>query len=550
MAAAASPPAPGLQTPAAENPTGETPADTPPPAPEIPPQPVIELALASADIGRLLRSTILASHRDGRARTTPFQRIWHDTADHALRHDALALSEQAGTWRLERLTPASAAEWPPAGPAPILAEAATAAGLHRRFTPGFIASLVPVAAFTGTRRSMKLISNGRPARIDIFDGALRGVAQDQPASRIVFLGDGAAMASLASALASQIPLRVPHASLAAAAIAIAHGTCPPARQLGPPQIPRGQSVADALLLVVSHLAGVILYWASRVPAAAEAPGNPEPVHQMRVAVRRLRSALWVFRRAAAAPDAAQLFRALGKDLKDLASILGGARDWDVFLDGVGADIAACFAGDQRITALLAAAARKRQAAYAILNAHLGSESWQKVALQLGLLPVSRPWAPLPPSHPERDEFGELRPQPHDRDMLSAPAEAYASQALHRSLKRVTAAGDDLSALTPDAQHDARKNAKQLRYACEFFAPLFPGKAVRRFLEKLEDVQEALGAVNDSHVAASLMAQLGTGPDGRFASGVVLGFVAASTAPIGQRAGKAWRKLLQQPVFWD
>jgi CHAD domain-containing protein len=509
---------------------------------------VIELDIEAADLPRLLRSTALAAARQGRSRITPCRRVWHDTADATLRDQGLALSEQAGIWRLERLTPNGTATWPPAAPAPILGEAAAPALLGRKLTPSVIAPLVPVAAFTGTRRSLPLLVAGEPAQLDVLEGALRGVVQDEAACRIILSGAAPAMAALAARLAGQVPLAVPRAGLAARAIALAQGTAPTPRPLGAPEIPPGATVSDALILVIGHLTGVMLHWAALIPA--EAGASPEPVHQMRVAVRRLRSALAIFRRATSAPGAGALFRALGQDLKTLAAELGAARDWDVFLDGAGADIASAFATDKRVAALLAAAARKRQAAYAKLAAHMASPAWRDLALRLALLPASQPWAPASDGLPERDEFGELKPLGDHASLLAAPAASYAAQALHRSRKRMAAAGEDLAALPAEALHDARKAAKQLRYACEFFAPLFPPKPARRFLARLEDVQETLGAVNDSHVAAALMGQLSPGPDGKFATGLVQGYVAATSAPAARQAGKAWTKLLGQAPFWD
>jgi CHAD domain-containing protein len=514
-----------------------------------PPRPVLEFDVAPADIPRLLRAPAINASPQGRARTTQRHRIWYDTAAGTLRGQNLALSQQATVWRLERLSPESAADWPPASPAEIIAEANDPAHLSRKLPAAVIADLVPVAAFAGTRRRVTLTVGGEPARLDVLEGVLRGVAHDEPACRLILAGPAPAMAALATQLATQIRLSIPRASLAARAIALVQGTALPPRQLGAPEIPGGQTVADALLLVVSHLTDVILHWSILIPPAAEAT-DPEPVHQMRVAVRRLRSALAIFRRAAATEEAAALFRGLGQDLKALAAILGEARDWDVFLDGAGAAVADAFRGDKRIAGLLAAAARKRQAAYAALTTHLHGDAWRHFALRLALLPTARPWAETPPQPGDRDEYGQLRLVDPHASLLAAPADAYASHALQRSFKRTIGTGEDLSTLDAEALHDARKRAKQLRYACEFFAPLFPAKPVRRFLARLEAVQEDLGAVNDSHVAASLMAQLGGGPDRSFATGVVQGYVAAINAPAAHHAGKAWAKLLKQPVFWD
>jgi len=357
------------------------------------------------------------------------------------------------------------------------------------------------------------------------------------------------LTDLASQLAAQLPLVVPPCSLAACAIAVGLGVDPAPGRLGAPQIPPGATVAEALPFVVTHLTRVLLHWAGPIPALV--PGaDAEPVHQMRVAVRRLRSALAVFRRASGGPEGVALFRTLGSELKALAAVLGAARDWDVFLAGDGAAIGQAFAADKRVISLLAAASRKRAAAYAALAAHPATPAWPRLALRLALLPIARPWQPPSGPHPPRDEYGELLPTEDQANLLAAPAEAFAAHALQRSFKRVIEAGEDLSALSPEAMHDARKLAKRLRYACEFFGPLFPPKPVRRFMERLEDVQEALGAVNDGHVAAALMAQIAGSGEARFANGVVQGYVAASRAPAARRARRAWTKLLGQPVFWD
>ena len=414
---------------------------------------------------------------------------------------------------------------------------------------------MPVAAFAGTTRRVTLLLEGEAAYLDILQGDLRGVATDHPVCRLILAGQPAACAALAGQLAAEVALAVPRAGLAAHAIARASGAACPPRQLGAPEIPQGITVSDALVLVIAHLTDVILHWAAEIPSVAGNAPDPEPVHQMRVAVRRLRSGLAIFRRAMPGGQAASLLRELGEALKTLAAILGAARDWDVFLEGTGAQVADAFAGDRRIAALLAAAGRKRRAAYAALHVHLADPAWRQFGLRLALLPIARPWASPPPpgpyagsQEPERDEFGEPRvPDPHAA-ILAAQAAVFAAQALQRSFRRTAAFGEELAGLSPETLHDARKQAKRLRYACEFFAPLFPAKPAKRFLARLEEVQETLGAVNDGHVAAVLMAELA--PEGRFATGVVQGYVAAISAPAARRAVKAWKKLLKQDVFWD
>ncbi len=472
------------------------------------------------DLPRLLRAPPVMARREGRVRTSVLRTVWHDTATAELAAAGLSLSEQSDPrtqWRLERLRPNGAGDWPPATPAPLLGEAVDLAGL-RRPVPG---PLVPVAAFSGRQRVAALAG---PATLTILDGTLRGVASDRPACRLLLSGAPADMAALAGELAPLFALAVPRAGLAAEAMSVASGLPPVARRTGTPRVPPGASVDEALGIVVSHLADVILHWAQLAPAGE----TPEPVHQMRVAVRRMRSAMSVFRRAAG-----PVLDGLGTQLRSLAGTLGAARDWDVFLQDTGAAVGHAFAGDRRVEGLLAAAERKRRDAYAALRTALASQEFRRLSMSLALLPSLRPWAA----------------DPGGAAVLGEPARGYATRTLERRLKHVTSPGDSLATLPADALHDVRKQAKRLRYTAEFFAPLFAEKSTRRFLARLERLQEALGAMNDAAVARGLMAQIAGGADRAFAAGVVQGFVAAASVRASADLEHVWAKFRRTDPFW-
>ena len=512
------------------------PADISLPEPVRAPEPetVLEFGVEETDLPRLLRFPALAAVRAGPARNTALHLIWHDTADDALALQGLALchtgatASRPGTWVLERLNPMDALEWPPATPAPVLAQAASRDELGPdqlgHPLPG---ALAPAAALSGRQRIFALALPGGPGRLAILAGNLRGVALDQPVCRIQLAGPAADVVALARSLSEAVRLVPPRASLAAAALALARGRAAVPRQTGAPRLPRDLDADAALACITAHLADVILHWTAQIPAAT----TPEPVHQARVAVRRLRSALTAFRRAAAdeSGDCAWLDTLAGT-LRHLAARLGTARDWDVFLTETGAAVRDAFPQDRRIAQLLAAAARRRTAAYADLTAYFASQDWTRLAITLALLPADRPW--------------------NATTRLTQPVQSYAAQALDRRLKHTLAPGTDLSAHSPSQLHDIRKHAKRLRYATEFFAPLFPEKAVRKYLPRLEELQEVLGAVNDTDVAAGLMAQLAGGTDRAFAAGVVAGFGAARAARAAKRVQRSWLRFTRADPFWD
>ena len=90
----------------------------------------------------------------------------------------------------------------------------------------------------------------------------------------------------------------------------------------------------------------------------------------------------------------------------------------------------------------------------------------------------------------------------------------------------------------------------MRYATEFFAPLFAGKAARKYIARLADLQEVLGAVNDTATAATLTGQLAGGADRAFAAGVIQGFGAARGRRALAKVQDAWERFTRASPFWD
>ena len=114
-------------------------------------------------------------------------------------------------------------------------------------------------------------------------------------------------------------------------------------------------------------------------------------------------------------------------------------------------------------------------------------------------------------------------------------------------QRVLRDGKRFDALDEEAQHRVRKQLKRLRYLAEFVAPLFARQAVERFLERLRPAQDALGLHNDTAVAASLYedAAKRADPQAWFA----VGWLRARRADTAKTCRKALRKVGAAPPFW-
>lgn len=416
---------------------------------------VLELCPSRAGAARLGRLAGIVPLRQARR----VAMAWHDDGRSSLRAGGVAICEQDGAWRLERLAPGpddrSAASWVPGAPPPVLAEAITAARLGVA-TSG----MAEVARFTGREHAYTL-DGLDGVRATLLHGAVTSGDARESASRLRLTGPAPEVEAAADRLGEVLGLTVPRGGLAAGILGIA----PASPEAGPAT---GTSVAEFVAAALPSLVWPVLLGT----AALAAENSAERVHETRVAVRRLRSVLGVMRR----PTACAATESLRPLLHALAGRLGAARDWDVFLGGVGARLAEVQEGEDTAR-LLAAAQRQRSAGYGALRAALAGPGQRALERQLACIAALRPWE---------------RAGPEQAALLAGGAAPFAAEVLRKRLHRMRRAGQGFKHLAPEALHAVRKDGKRLRYAAETFAPLFPGAASRRFLKRLRAIQGALG----------------------------------------------------------
>ena len=497
-----------------------TPAENHPPAEaEPPPSFALELELPFDLAARLPRHPALAAGK-ARARTTTERLIWLDTAEGDLAREGLLLEEPArGPRRLIRAWDTSA---PPGQPPQPVDD-----------TPPEEA-VVALAAFEGRQTLRPLDTAEGPVLTTLRQGRLRSVAAEAEVARLLLEGPPGAVMTLARTLCASLPLLPASSSLPEVARALARGEAPRARRRGPAVPEPGASMGEALAEAIGHLTEVLL---AQAPAAHAGTG-PEGVHQMRVAARRLRSVLKLFRPQPGfgGLDSPSL-RALDKGLGEVASRLGPARDWDVFLGGIGAALGEAAGVEKRVTALLRAAGAERDAAYAALRAVLEGAPWRLLLLDAVAAARLQGW---------RAEVGDAA--------YEAPLAPFAAEVMRRRWKRLRHAARDIESLSMEALHALRLDSKRVRYAAEVFAPLWPGRESRKFGQRLAAVQEALGIANDGAVARELAGRLAAGgvagrPVSPWAIGLLEGYALARTAGARNAAITAWKEAKKAPEFW-
>lgn len=256
-----------------------------------------------------------------------------------------------------------------------------------------------------------------------------------------------------------------------------------------------------------------LFSAALAQAGANTEGvlestDPEYLHQLRVGLRRLRSALRAFKPLLAAGAAKPLIRRMRK----LMRVLGAARDWDVFVDWL---------EDTRAPgALLLHARRKQGAARRDARRLISSPEFQ------GFLLRSLRWL-----HGSR------------RVTSSASLPEFAADSLQRLDRAARKQARRLDWDDAGARHALRIRLKRLRYASDFFAPLFGPGTAAPYLERVESLQEILGELNDVAVARRLLRGLGD-------RGEIEEKLAAREARLTRRLGPAWRRFAGQSQFWQ
>jgi CHAD domain-containing protein len=482
-----------------------------------PPALVLELSLDPAAVPLLWKHPMLPR---GNARSTggvADECVWLDTAEgHLARLEQLLEAPRKGPRRLIRTLPRPGFSVPGALP-DILDEytgdtAPAAVGDE---------ALLPIAAFTGRRAE----ADRGPLHLSLRHGKLRCVAAEASVARLTIAGPAADVLALTTALARDLPLLPANAGLAETARALARQERPRPRRVGPPDLGEVDTIEAALAQAIAHLTEVLLAQAPRIQPDL----GPEGVHQCRVAARRLRSCLKQFRPVL---DGAEL-RALDTLLADFARALGEARDLDVFLMQLGAKLeAAVGPADKRVGALLRTARQRREAAYVALVAMVEGPQFRHMIWAATRIAALRDWGADAAPDPE----ARLRP--------------FAQLTLARRWRRLLKRGAHIKDLDAESLHELRLDAKRLRYPAELFAPLWPGKAGKRFLKRLSAVQEALGVANDTHVARALVAGLGgRGGAGPWAIGLAEGFALAHGTGARQQALAAWKSLDHTEPFW-
>lgn len=291
------------------------------------------------------------------------------------------------------------------------------------------------------------------------------------------------------------------------------------RKAEPPPLTSGDTLSNSLRLVIGE--GLEHLDAHRAAAFA---GEAEAIHQARVALRRLRSALKLFRRHLNMPAR----DGFNDALRTFGRILGTARDWDVFvLETVPEIMTAVPDQAEALNALLATAQQERELGHVPVRALLQDPQTDAVLRDLG------DWSG------DRVAFS---PRKTARRLIADEA----GPLLDRLAKSVRRRGSGLEEQNDEERHALRKALKSLRYGMEMLEALHDRRNAKPYRQALSVLQEDLGRLNDAIAAVELVHRLPDQP-GRL---VIETWAEKKrqTALLGLPA--AWRQFSSMPAFWS
>ena len=303
------------------------------------------------------------------------------------------------------------------------------------------------------------------------------------------------------------------------------------RKAKPITLHRKQTAEEAARIALSECLDQFL---SNIPLTAQSDNAKGP-HQIRVGLRRLRSAISAFRpvlgRGKIAPVA--------DHARDIAATVGRIRDLDVLAEEMVEPMVARHPDEPGFSILLASIDERRRFVREEVRAVLTGRDVTSFGFRTAGFLAGRGW---------------LDPADHGQTVrLAEPVVKLARRRLNGRWKALSAYGRRAADLSIDERHEMRKEIKKLRYVGEIFQSLFDAQKVKAFRSALRKLQDDFGALNDVAMAeAHLLAPDGPGADdisAQRAAGRLIGAAEAEAARLWPVTIVDWEALERLGPFW-
>ncbi|MGZ5873907.1 MAG: CYTH and CHAD domain-containing protein [Bradyrhizobium sp.] len=404
-------------------------------------------------------------------------------------------------------------------------------------------TLKPVFETRIERTAYHLNGNGADIVMAIDEGQILATGTSQPVSEIELElkhGNPADLFKIARDILDIVPAHLEFKSKPERGYELIEHAAVTAETACDPELSAGMSAGRAFTLVgracLHHLV-------ANVPAMIGRDGTA--LHQMRVALRRLRAAMSLFS-AVASDDRTETVKT---ELRWLAQELGPARDLDTLILEVIKPLRERHKNEPGLVSISNMFTRKRLKCYRRAQEAVQSARFRTLVLDTAEWVEAGPWST------SEDVLKRAR-----REM---PIEMYAAEQLSYRCKRIRRRGSRIDRLNPEQLHRLRIQVKKARYATEFFSGVYHGKKSAKQCKKIRSslmqLQNDLGTVNDivTHKAlfADIIASRAKGLTEEqsrhraFAAGLIIGDQQAQVQKLLDHARKAYSRFDRAKKFW-
>ncbi len=390
--------------------------------------------------------------------------------------------------------------------------------------------------FKRTTRNIKF-DDGTRASLDIDIGEIVTAKAREPICELeieLISGQTQRLLEMALDIHSHVPLRLSVNSKSRRGFVLLTGEKPAWRKDTRIDLSHDSTVEKAMMHTVQNCLNHLLY-NEECTLKSE---HPEGVHQMRVALRRLRSALVVFRPVIPTDQ----HRWIADEVKWLTSQTAATRDWDVFEDEIMGPVLEHSPNDKAFSVIQRRLTKERKSNRLATRRAIRSERYTRLLLRISAWMAERAWR----DNKDKAAMGLLR----------GPLRDLSDSLLEKRHKKVRKQGRNFWRMSIEERHQLRIDVKKLRYATDFFSSMYPQKKVKPFTAKLAKLQDALGYLNDVSVAESLVQRLYAGCRGedallcRLAGGIVIGWHLQALVHSESLLAKGVADFIKCKPFWS
>src|SRR5665647_3809014 len=448
----------------------------------------LKLRIAPEQLAKLKRHALLKTYSITRPTTRRLQNIYYDTPKLDLQKSEMALRlRHTGRQWLQTLKGGGSVqaglhrrnEWEvPVKRAALDFSATREVEWDEHLRPSLRKKLHPIFVTDFARNSRMLDFQGTQIELCMDQGEVRTEQHSVPICELELelkSGEPRLLFELALKILEVVPFELETVNKAEQGYRLLSGYAVQPVKGVAPVFAMTNSLTDVLKALIwsclQHFQGNL--------SGAMSSDDDEYLHQMRVALRRLRVVLRMAEKVRADGQLAGLY----KDVSDLCVALGRIREWDVFIAGTLQPMRARMAGHGGLQPLLAASERQRAACYEELRGTAQARELQRLLLRFSIWMNGDYWQ-QPGTELSAQDFATLR--------------------LRKLAKRFAQSGHQLDTAEAAQLHALRILAKRLRYSAEFFASFYDRQKAGSFLAALSEVQDVLGLINDIAVAHRLL----------------------------------------------